>query len=257
MYNTDTRRGYLSNETSTKDQSLTFDRATAVHIPKVFVVCDQRDTAPVWGYILRQQGLTVILETSRDKAIDRWSNEMPDLVVIDVDVTHHDHMELYKKFRAVSVAPILLFLPAHHETQILEAYEHGVDEVVVKPISPPIFLAKIMAWMRRSWIMPVGELSLVMAGKHRLDPTQRCIIDSNGLEIKLTNLEFRLLHLLMSRPGHIFSAEDIIESMWGEYGRGDQILLKNVVYRLRKKIEADPSQPVLLQTWQGGYSFQG
>jgi len=105
--------------------------------------------------------------------------------------------------------------------------------------------------------MPVDELSLVKAGKHRLDPTQRCIIDSNGLEIKLTNLEFRLLHLLMSRPGYVFSAGDIIESLWGGYGNGDQVLLKNVVYRLRKKIEVDPSHPILLQTWQGGYSFQG
>ena len=257
MYNTDTRRGYLSNETSTKDQFLTFDRANAAHIPKVFVVCDQRDTAPVWGYILRQQGLTVILETSRDKAIERWSNELPDVVVLDVDIAQEDRMELYNKFRAVCVAPILLFLPAHHETQVLEAYAAGVDEVVVKPISPAIFLAKIMAWVRRSWIMPVAGLSLVKAGKYRLDPTQRCIVDSNGLEIKLTNLEFRLLHLLMSRPGHIFSATDIIESIWGGYGSGDQVLLKNVVYRLRKKIEADPSHPVLLQTWQGGYSFQG
>lgn len=244
-------------EASIKDQSLTFDRANAVHIPKVFVVCDQRDTAPVWGYILRQRGLTVILETSRDKAIDRWSSEIPDLVVIDVDIAQEDHIELYNKFRAVSVAPILLFLPAHHETQVLEAYAAGVDEVVVKPISPAIFLAKITAWVRRSWIMPVDELSLVKSGRHRLDPTQRCIIDSNGLEIKLTNLEFRLLHLLMSRPGYVFSAGDIIESIWGEYGKGDQILLKNVVYRLRKKIEADPSHPMLLQTWQGGYSFQG
>ena len=105
--------------------------------------------------------------------------------------------------------------------------------------------------------MPVDGLSLVRAGKNRLDPTQRCIVDSNGAEIKLTNLEFRLLHLLMSRPGNIFSAEDIIESIWGGYGSGDQVLLKNVVYRLRKKIEADPSHPTLLQTWQGGYSFQG
>ena len=104
--------------------------------------------------------------------------------------------------------------------------------------------------------MPVAELSLVMAGRHRLDPTQRCIVDSQGLEIKLTNLEFRLLHLLMSRPGYVFSAGDIIESLWGGYGNGDQILLKNVVYRLRKKIEADPSHPMLLQTRQGGYSFQ-
>jgi DNA-binding response OmpR family regulator len=77
------------------------------------------------------------------------------------------------------------------------------------------------------------------------------------MEIRLTNLEFRLLHLLMSRPGSVFSAEDMVESIWGGYGNGDQVLLKNVVYRLRRKIEADPSRPLLLQTGQGGYSFQG
>lgn len=233
------------------------DDLKSKYIPKIFVVCDRGDTAPVWGFILRQQGLVVILETSLDNAVDHWSMEMPDLVVIDIDVTHQDPMVLYKKFRAVSVAPILLFLPAHHETQILEAYAAGVDEVVVKPISPAIFLAKIVAWVRRSWTVPVDGLSLVKAGKHRLDPGRRCLIDPAGLEIKLTNLEFRLLHLLMSRPAYVFSAEEIIQSIWGGFGSGDQVLLKNVVYRLRRKIEADPSRPVLLQTWQGGYSFQG
>lgn len=233
------------------------DELKSKYIPKIFVVCDQSDTAPVWGFILRQQGLVVILETSLDKAVDRWSMEMPDLVVIDIDINRQDPVVLYKKFRAVSVAPILLFLPAHHETQILEAYAAGVDEVVVKPISPAIFLAKIVAWVRRSWTVPVDGLSLVKAGKHRLDPGKRCLIDPAGLEIKLTNLEFRLLHLLMSRPAYVFSAEEIIQSIWGAFGSGDQVLLKNVVYRLRRKIEADPSRPSLLQTWQGGYSFQG
>ena len=226
-------------------------------VPKIFVVCDRTDTAPVWGFILRQQGLTVILETSLDKALDRWSLEMPDLVVIDIDVAREDPMILYKKFRAVSVAPILLFLPAHHENQILEAYASGVDEVVVKPISPAIFLAKILAWVRRSWTVPIDGLSLVKAGRHRLDPNRRCLIDPAGNEVKLTNLEFRLLHLLMSRPATVFNAEDIIQAIWGGFGNGDQVLLKNVVYRLRRKIENDPSQPALLQTWQGGYSFQG
>jgi DNA-binding response OmpR family regulator len=61
----------------------------------------------------------------------------------------------------------------------------------------------------------------------------------------------------MSQPEHVFSADEIIPSIWGAYGSGDQVLLKNVVYRLRKKIEADPGHPALLQTWQGGYSFQG
>ena len=233
------------------------DELKSNYVPKIFVVCDRTDTAPVWGFILRQQGLVVILETSLDKAVDHWSMEMPDLVVIDIDITHQDPMLLYKKFRAVSVAPILLFLPAHHETQILEAYAAGVDEVVVKPISPAIFLAKIVAWVRRSWTLPVDGLSLVKAGKHRLDPTRRCLIDPNGLEIRLTNLEFRLLHLLMSRPAFVFSAEDIIQSIWGGFGNGDQVLLKNVVYRLRRKLEVDPGHPTLLQTWQGGYSFKG
>jgi two-component system, OmpR family, response regulator VicR len=228
----------------------------STQVTKVFVVCDRSDTAPVWGYILRQQGLTVILETSLDKAVDRWITEIPDLVVLDVDVPHENRMELYKRFRAVSVTPILLFLPAYHESEILEAYAAGVDEVVIKPISPAIFLAKIMAWMRRSWMVPTAELTQVKAGKHRLEPARRCMINPEGRDIKLTNLEFRLLHLLMSRSGHVFSAEDIIQAIWGGYGNGDQVLLKNVVYRLRKKIEADPSHPMFLQTWQGGYSFR-
>ena len=105
--------------------------------------------------------------------------------------------------------------------------------------------------------MPMHGLSLVQAGKHRLDSTRRCVIDSNGMEINLTNLEFHLMHLLMSRPGQIIGADDLIDSIWGEYGIGDHVLLKNVVYRLRKKVETDPRNPTLLQTWPGGYSFQG
>jgi DNA-binding response OmpR family regulator len=236
-------------ETPLQDSS---GQATA----KIFVLCNQKDTAPVWGYLLRQCGLIVILETSLEKAVDHWSAESTDVVVIDIDATHQDRMELYKKFRAVCVAPVLMLLPAYHETQILEDYAAGVDEVVIKPISPAIFLAKIVAWTRRSWTVNMEGLKLVKAGRHRLDPARRCVVDLDGLEIKLTTLEFRLLHLLMSRPGHLFGAEDIVQSIWGGYDSGDQVLLKNVVYRLRRKIEADPGNPVLVQTGLGGYFFQ-
>ena len=257
MYNTYVRSGNLSTENPTNDQSVTFDRANAVRIPKIFVVCDQRDTAPVWGYILRQQGLNVILETSIEKSIDRWSTEITDLIVLDINITHSERMDFYRAFRALSVVPLIMLLPAYHETEIMEAYAAGVDDVVIKPISPPIFLAKIMAWIRRSWTVPVASLNLIKAADHRLEPSRRCMIKPDGQEVKLTNLEFHLLHLLMSRPGHIFSAEEIVQSIWGGYGDGDQVLLKNVVYRLRRKIEADPSHPTLVQTWQGGYSFRG
>ena len=175
MHNTYIQGGYMKNEETIKDQSLTFDRADVTHIPKVFVVCTRTDTAPVWGYILREQGLTVILETSLEKALDRWSMEIPDLVVIDIDIARDDPMELYKKFREVSVTPILLLLPVYHENQILEAYAAGVDDVIIKPVSPPIFLAKILAWGRRSWTVSVDDLSHIKAGSYRLDPAHRCV----------------------------------------------------------------------------------
>jgi DNA-binding response OmpR family regulator len=239
------------------DSMTVVDKAISINIPKIFVVCDQRDTAPVWGYILRQQGLNVVLETSLERAIDRWSMEVADLIVLDINVMHSERMEFYRAFRALSVTPLIMLLPAYHETEILEAYAAGIDDVVIKPISPPIFLAKILAWVRRSWTVPAGSLNLVNAGDYRLEPSRRSMIRRDGLEVKLTNLEFHLLHLLMSRPGQVFSAEEIIQSIWGGYGDGDQVLLKNVVYRLRKKIEADPAHPALLQTGPGGYAFRG
>lgn len=199
----------------------------------------------------------MILETSTERAFDYWSTEITDLIVLDLNGPPADRISLCRMFRAQSVVPLLLLMPAYDETQVLDAYEVGVDDVVVKPISPPIFLAKIMAWVRRGWSVPVDQLNLINTANYLLDPARRCLTNPDGQSVSLTNLEFHLLHLLMSRPGHIFSAEEIIESIWGGYGNGDQVLLKNVVYRLRRKIEADPGHPVLLQTWRGGYSFQG
>lgn len=217
---------------------------------RVFIVCDQDATAPIWGYIIREKGLVPIVETSFERAMQRSAEEIPDLIVIDLNAPHAQRMELARKYRSNSASPILLFLPYHNESEILEAYQNGVDECVVKPISPAIFLAKIVAWSRRSWSEPMKPRH---TGRLKLDPSHRSAIGKNKAEIKLTNLEFRLLHLLMSRPGYVFPAEEIIETVWG--AEGDIVLLKNVVYRLRKKLEDDAGESHLIKTWPGGYSF--
>jgi DNA-binding response OmpR family regulator len=224
------------------------------YVPKIFVMCDRTDSAHLWEYILRQQGLIAIVETDIEKATETWLSEMPELIVIDVD--KQAALALCKELRSMSVAPILLFLPEYQETEILAAYTAGVDDVLVKPISHTIFIPKILAWTRRARMLPLDSLNLVRAGTHRLDPGCRCFVGPNDVRVKLTNLEFRLLHLLMSRPAHVFAADDIVASIWGGYTTGNHILLKNVVYRLRKKIESDPSNPALVLTGPGGYSFQ-
>lgn len=218
---------------------------------RVFIVCDEDATAPIWGHIIREKGLVAILETSVQRAMERSIEEIPDLIVIDVNASHIKRIELCKKFRSLSASPILLFLPSNHEPEIIEAYQAGVDECVVKPISPAIFLAKIMAWVRRSWSEPMKSRH---TGRLRLDPARRSALGANKNEIRLTNLEFRLLHLLMSRPGFVFKAEEIIATVWGTRD-GDVALLKNTISRLRKKLEEEAGEEHLIQTWPGGYSF--
>lgn len=219
---------------------------------RVFVVCDQTDTAPIWGYMIREKGLVAILETSVERAMGRAIEDIPDLIILDVNASHADRLALCKKFRSLSSSPILLFLPAHNETEILEAYRAGVDECVVKPVSPAIFLAKVQAWLKRSWSEPMSPR---LTRKLKLDPAHRSAISADGQEIRLTNLEFRLLHLLMSRPGYVFPGEDIVQTVWGTRDGDTQALLKNMVYRLRKKLEEEAGEAQLIQTWPGGYSF--
>ncbi|NJN79967.1 MAG: hypothetical protein HC797_05570 [Anaerolineales bacterium] len=91
--------------------------------PRVFIVCDQDATAPIWGYIIREKGLVAIVETSIQRAMQRSTEEIPDLIVIDLNAPHAQRIELCKKFRSISASPILLFLPYNNEQEILEAYQ--------------------------------------------------------------------------------------------------------------------------------------
>jgi DNA-binding response OmpR family regulator len=195
------------------------------------------------------------METSPERAVERWSEETPDLVVVDVNASHEQRIGLCKQLRALSVGPILVFLPAHHETEILEAYAAGADDCVIKPISPAIFLAKVLAWAQRSWLLPIENVRPVQTRSWNLDPRTRSLVHEGGVRVPLTNLEYRLLNLLMSKPGQVFSNEELIRVVWGNYGHGDEVLLKNVVYRLRKKLDASGDDIHPMQTWQGGYSF--
>jgi DNA-binding response OmpR family regulator len=218
---------------------------------RVYVVCDQTATAPIWGYLIRQKGLVAIIETVVERAMDHALEDIPDLIVIDINQPHAQRLDLCKRYRTLSSAPILLFLPVNNENEMLEAYQAGVDECVVKPISPAIFLAKILAWTRRAWSQPMTPLR---TGPLKLDPAHRSAIASSGREVRLTNLEFRLVHLLMTRPGYIFKADEIMQTVWG-MEISDPALLKNVVYRLRKKLEDLTGDEALIQTRPGGYSF--
>jgi DNA-binding response OmpR family regulator len=222
----------------------------------VLLVSNDPEVGGIWAFAIRQLGLEVTLATSAAEAMDHCSHGTFDLVVIDVHGPDLDGIEVTRQLRSQAVNPVLLFTPNRDETHLLEAYRAGVDECVVKPVSPSLFLAKVRAWLRRSWTVPAKALNNVQAGMLCLDPARREVTTDSGSAIKLTNLEFRVLHLLMCHRSQVLPSDLIVDRVWGCAGGGDSVLLKNVVYRLRRKIEPDASQPRYLQTVAGeGYVF--
>jgi DNA-binding response OmpR family regulator len=224
---------------------------------KVLLISDDLAAAQVWSYILLQKGVdTSVMTSPDDDSTEPRPEYAHDLIIIDKHSTQLNVIRLVRHLRTEVTVPILLLLPAIDEALGLEAYESGVDEVIEKPIGMHLFLAKVKAWMRRSWTVPTSMLSSFQVGDMRLDPSQRQLIMKSGIVVKLTSLEFRLLHLLMSHPNQVMESSLIIDRIWGANGGGDNALLKNVVYRLRRKIELEPSQPRYVQAITGeGYMY--
>jgi DNA-binding response OmpR family regulator len=232
------------------------NNGTPVLGSKVLLVSNDQELGGIWAFALRQMGLEATLVKSAAEALDQWPRDTFDLVVIDVYDPDLDGIELTRQLRAQAVSPILLFTLNRDEAHMLQAYQAGVDECVVKPVSPSLFLAKVRAWLRRSWTVPARALDKVQMGTLCLDPAKREVTTESGPVVRLTNLEFRVLHLLMSHRGQVLPSDLIVDRVWGCAGEGDSVLLKNVVYRLRRKIEPDSSQPRYLQTVAGeGYVF--
>ena len=224
--------------------------------PKILLVSSQQATSPQWGFNIRQQRLQVVLELQPSRAFERWSQEAPDLVVFDIDPMEALAIDLIRELREQAVIPILMLASNLTDTFMLEAYDAGVDEYILKPIHPSLLRAKIKAWLRRSWSIPVDKLVSLQVGSLQLVPAERTIRLEGREPVRLTNLELRLMFYLLSHPGRTLTAEDLCQRVWGNYADGSKTTLKNVVYRLRNKIEADPAHPRYIRTVAGvGYQF--
>jgi DNA-binding response OmpR family regulator len=165
-----------------------------IYAAKILLISDDPTTARTWAFLFSQKGLATELAGPVEEALAIWERDSFDLIVIDVHTPALDGIELSKQLRAVAVNPILLLPFQRDEPHLLQAYQAGVDECIVKPISPQLLLAKVLAWQRRAWTVPTEALESLRAADMQLDPARRELAMANGVVIKLTNLEFRLLH---------------------------------------------------------------
>jgi DNA-binding response OmpR family regulator len=184
----------------------------------------------------------------------RWQEDQPDLVVLDVNMPKMDGFEVCRKIREQADTPILLLTVRGEEDDIVAGLELGADDYIVKPFSPMQLVARAKAILRRAGGQPtpkelqVGDLKLVTTKRE-------VFLNPDADPISLTSLESRLLECLILNAGQVLTFDTIIDRVWGP-GGADRDMLRQLIRRLRTKIEPSPAKPTYIQTVPGlGYGF--
>jgi DNA-binding response OmpR family regulator len=217
------------------------------------VVDDDRVLADLIAFTLRREGFQVVQAHDGTAALRRWQEVQPTIIILDVNMPHLDGFAVCRTIRQQDDVPIILLTVREEEDDIVHGLELGADDYVLKPFSPRQLVARVQAILRRTGR---GETTAVhQAGPLTLDINRRELSINDGQPISLTLLENRLLDYLMLNAGHILPAAEIIDHVWGAEG-GDRDALRQLIRRLRGKIEPDPADPIFIETVTGlGYGL--
>lgn len=221
---------------------------------KALIVDDDLALADVVSFTLRRAGFDVVMANDGLAALQRWDQENPDFIILDLNLPKLSGLEVCKRIRSQSNVPILILSVRGEDDDIVTGLQEGADEYMVKPFSPRQLVARIEAVLRRSGSSAPAPESFSLDDM-TLDPARSEVYVGGRLCAHLTRLENDLLQTLMLNRDQVLSSDILIDHVWGQ-GGGDRAMLKQLVYRLRRKIEADPLGCPHIETIPGvGYSF--
>ena len=205
---------------------------------------------------LELEGYRVVEATNGLEALDRVRKDLPDLVVMDVQMPEMDGFEALGHIRQVSTVPVIMLTVKAEEEDKVRGLELGADDYVTKPFSPRELSSRIKALLRRLE-MPSPPAKTVTRIDDRLTVDfSRYQVVVDGEPVSLRPTEYRLLDHLISNPGWVMSHETLLSKVWGHEYRDESHLLRLYIAYLRKKIEADPANPRYILTERGvGYRF--
>jgi len=221
---------------------------------KALVVDDDRVLADVVAFSLRREGFQVIQAYDGLSALQRWAEEKPDLIVLEVNLPKMDGFTVCQRIRRESETPIIMLTVRNEDDDVVHGLELGADDYITKPFSPRQLVARANAVLRRTGHVFIRTPRQV--GNLHLSPSAREVRVCNGESISLTPLEGRLLDYLMMNAGQVLTFDGLIDHVWGPEG-ADRDMLRQLVRRLRSKIEPDPANPRYIITTPGlGYSLE-
>ncbi len=226
-------------------------------ITPVLLIDDDARLCDLLTTYLSGHGFAVTIAGNAKDGMRSLRNQDFDIVLLDIMLPDGDGLEVCKKIRADSSIPVLMLTARGADEDKIIGLELGADDYLAKPFNPRELVARIKAVLRRKgstgrWS---GDLKAIEHENFYLNPENQKVI-VRGKEIDLTSAEFKLLKVLASNPGRVFTRERLMDLVQGRDFDGIDRSIDVHISRLRNKIEEDPRNPHWIKTvWGTGYRF--
>lgn len=230
---------------------------------KILIIEDERDLRQGIKGLLGNDNYTFAEADNGEKGLALLTDET-DLVILDIMMPGMDGIEVCKRIRQASSVPVLFLSAKAREEDILAGLTSGGDDYLTKPFSYTELNARVKALLRRYCVYRRQEVKeavhkpdFIEIDNIRISLTHNEVLIKNR-EIDLTETEYRLLLLMMKQPNRSHSAAMLFEEIWKEpYYYGANRTVMGHIKKLRRKIEADPQNPVhIITVWGKGYQFK-
>lgn len=221
---------------------------------RILIIEDEIELSKVLSSYLEKANYQVMTAEQGDKGLDLWSRKKPDLVILDLNLPGMDGLDIAREIRRKADTPIIMVTARVEETDRLIGLELGADDYITKPFSPREVVARVRAVLRRAGtsqesqdVLRLGSLEIDRSGHEVARDDQR---------IDLTPTEFKLLEVMASQPGRVFSRLQLLEATQDDVYEGYERTIDAHIKNLRAKIEPDPRNPIFIETVFGvGYRF--
>ncbi len=222
---------------------------------RILLIEDDADLFALLKYNLEKEGFSLSgLQTGKG-AIELCRQVRPDLILLDIMLPDSDGLDICKGLRRdpeLGHIPVIFLTARASETDRIVGLELGANDYVVKPF----FVRELIARIKLQFRQQASPARTFQAGGVELDASSRQV-RLDGAPLSLTATEFRLLEYLMSRPGVVFSREQLLNAVWGQDRAITDRAVDVYVLRLRQKVEKDPTAPTLIHSVRGfGYTFE-
>ena len=186
-------------------------------LPKILVVDDELDILELIRHTLAKEGFEVHVAANGPQAIDQTAKVNPEIILMDVMMPVMDGMEACRQLKEnpeTKNIPVVFLTARSEEFAELAGFEAGADDYIAKPIRPRVLLSRIKAILRRRNALHTPEPEAIDFGVLKID-RERFVVDYDGKALQFPRKEFELLSFLASRPGRVFSRDEILENVWG------------------------------------------